>query len=118
MAQDIQITPSAGMPPVTTETQGQTSSAGSEQIVPSNAALEAEQNAQTAAGNVAEAEQAVTPAIAETIEGKAQGLDAQAQAVEQANQERDQLIAARMPAIKDAERQAKEAEDRYINHQF
>lgn len=118
MATDINLTPTAGMPPVTTVTSGGGTSSGSDTIVRSPEAMQALAEQQAAGKAVVAAETAVTPAIAATVEGKAAGIDAEKAQLEASMAERNALIAQRMPHIEAAQKQVKEAEDRYLNHQF
>lgn len=118
MGTDIQLTPTAGMPPITTVTGSSGTFSGNEQIVQSPAAAAALTAAQQAGQNVSNAENAVVPAIGQTIEGKAAGTDLLQQQQLADNAERSQLIASKQPAISAAEKQAKEAESRFENHQF
>src|SRR5882672_9685248 len=114
MATDINLTPTAGMPPVTTVTSG----SGSEQVVPSDASVAALADQQAAARNLADTAADVVPTVAATVEGKAAASDLISHDELAANNERSQLIKDRMPAIKEAQRLAKDAESRYENHQF
>lgn len=116
MAVDLNITPTAGMPPVTTESSGATSTSGSERIVPSAASTVAAGGLENASADVASAEAAVNPAT--TIEGQAAGKDVLAQTANAEAAERQKLIDAQQPFIDMARRQAREAEDSFANHKF
>lgn len=121
MGTDINIAAAPGMPPVTTTssgvTSGVTSGTGTEGIVQTPEAAAAQQGVQDAAGNVAAAEGNVTNTIAPSLEAKAAALDAKGNLLAD-DSERQRLLNERMPAIKEAEKQMREAQDRYANHQF
>src|SRR6266436_3557719 len=118
MATDINLTPTAGMPPITTVTSGSSSGTGTEAIQPSIDALAAGENQVSALQNQANAQATVAPAHAAAVEGQAQGEDIQAAQIAADNEERNKLVASRMPAIQEAESQAKQAEQRFEGHQF
>lgn len=118
MPQDIQITPTEGMPPVTTETGENTTTnqrSGFEQT-PGAAAAEALH--QTAAEGVTTAEGALAPATAGVFNAKAQGQDLLQAQAEQAAAERQALIDRRAPQLTAAKNDADAAEQRYLNHKF
>lgn len=118
MATDIQLTPTAGMPPVETTTQGTSSSTGTSGITPSPAAQQAAQAETQQLQNVAGAQQAVAPAIAQQVEGKAQQLEAEAGAEQQGAAEAQQIRDAYAQRIKASETAAADAQKQYENFQF
>lgn len=118
MATDIQITPQAGMPPVTTTTSGTTNTSGSEQIVPSAASTAAQGGQQQAAQEVTNSQQALADAIGTSLNGQAAAAEAQAPLLEEQNKERTDFIKNRMPAITAAQSEVLKAEDDIKNHQF
>src|SRR4051812_10987785 len=113
MGTDIQLTPTAGMPPVSTDTVTSSSSQGGEQYVPTAGSTVARGALENAGADVASAQQAVDPSIA--IEGQATGRDLVATEATREGEERAKLIAAKQPFIDEAKKKAQEAEDRYLN---
>lgn len=118
MATDIQLTPTANMPPVTTVTDGTTSSTERSGIVPSPAAVEAAANEAGAQDAVTLAENSVGVTAAAELAAKATAKDELAAHAEAQAKERQTLIDARKPFLDEAKSKADAAEDAVSNHQF
>jgi hypothetical protein len=118
MATDINVTPTAGMPPVQTTTTGTTSSSGTSGITPSAEAQQAAGLEQEALKAQAGATEQAGEQIPVVEEQKAAGADAQAAALEAQAAESQKVRENYLQRIEYAQTQAQRAQAAFSNYQF
>lgn len=115
---NVNITPVAGMPPLTTESSGVSSSTSTERVKPTAASAAANVEAAQAGQGVVAKQDELAKTIATSGEAEAQASDFVATQAQEAVADTQKLIDAKKPFIDQAKREAQEAERRFESFTF